>query len=205
MNQQDKSNKELALEQAYQNLSLEESKAYERWQNSNEPTIAPSTQAKFFELFLAGKECQEIQRLNPTFSLGMIIQARLMGRWDERREQHLTSLLDGVRERVQQVTLESVNFIADMLSAANKLHGDKLKRFIQSGDEKDLDGLAVNSLKTYKETVELLMKMTGQGEVKKGEVKHLHMTVDAIPRAARPMTPKEASEHLRVLEEKNKK
>lgn len=165
-------------------LSPTELKAYDDYLEKGAPSLAPSVQLQLYQLFLNGKSTDEIARLNPNFSLGMIVRARVEGFWDEKRDAHLAQLLEGVRERVQQAQLEAVNFACDMLSAVHKLQGDKIKKYLQTGNQEELEGLGGNlSLKTYKEVVELLLKLTGQDSKDKkvsGEVLHKH-TVEAGP------------------------
>lgn len=150
-------------------LSPEEAKAYRLYMKKNDPPLAPKIQAELFSLYLNGSSCEEIAQLNPHFNLGMIVRARVEGLWDKRRNEHLANLFSGVRERVQQVQMESIMLTSDLLAAANKRFGEKLKRYIQTGDERELGALQVDSLKQYRDAVDLLLKLTGQD--KKVEVK----------------------------------
>lgn len=130
--------------------------------------MAASKAAEFFQVFLNGKNCEEIHRLNPNgFSLGAIVRARLEGDWDELRREHQELLMVRVRERVQQVTLETVERVANEMSASNKLVNDKIMRYLQTGDEHELAGLAIGSVKHLKDMVELLQELTGANKEKK--------------------------------------
>jgi hypothetical protein len=158
-------------------------------------SLSPDTQAKLFSLFLNGVNCLEIVRLNRGISLGQVIAARVEGRWDEKRQQHVEDLLKETRQRIQQTTLESVDFVASQLAAAHKLYGDKVKKFLQTGDEADLGGFSISGWKTYREALELLKLVTGQDTKKvQGEVKHTHTHEVAQPLTPvnRPMTGDEA-------------
>ncbi len=173
-------------------LSPEERKAYKLYVQKNDPPLSPSVQAQLFSLYLNGTSCEEIAKLNPNFSLGMIVRARVEGLWDERRDAHLESLFSGVRERVQQVQMESVVFTSDLLSSANKMFGDKLKKYLQTGDERELGALRIDSLKQYRDAVDLLMKLTGQD--KKIEVTGQTKTVVEF---TGPVSPKDAAALLK--------
>lgn len=188
---------EKALEKA--KLSPKEIAAYKNWSSKQEPAIALSTQAKMFELYLNGNSCEEIQRLNPGFHLGAVVSASIEGDWDARRQHHIGRLLEGIRERVQQVTLESISFAADLLSAANKKYGDRIKKYQQTGDESELGDLSISSLKQYRETVEMLMKLTGQDkQPSKTEVLH-HHTVGVNPALNKPIESSTAAAILDIL------
>lgn len=181
-------------------LSAEELTAYKSWVDRHDPPVAVVTQLKFFELYLNGNSCLAIQKLNNNWHLGAIVSCAVQGQWEIKRQEHIASLLDGARQRIQQVTLESVNFLADVLAAANKQHGLKLKKFLQSGNEQDLGDLSINSLKQYREAVEMLMKMTGQDSKKTAEITH-HHTVEQVPAAATPINSIQAAKLLEILDE----
>ena len=184
-------------------LNDRELSAYHYWQSTQDPPIAPSTQAKMFELFLQGKELEEIRRLNPGFSLGAIAAARLQGGWDQQRDQHLQDLLGKVRGRVQQSFLETVDLFCDLLAAKNKVHRDKVLKFIQSGDERELADLNLGGMKGYKDIIEGLAKLTGQDQNRKvsGSVT---LQVET-PRANQPMAPADAAAIISALLASNKK
>jgi hypothetical protein len=173
-------------------LTPEERKAYKLYIQKGDPPLAPGVQAQLYMLYLNGSSCEEIVKLNPNFTLGMVARAKVEGLWDDRRDTHLQNLFENVRERVQQVQMESVMFSADLLSSANKMFGDKLKRYIQTGDERELGTLRIDSLKQYRDAVELLLKLTGQD--KKVEVSgQVKQTVEFTG----PMSPKDAAALLK--------
>lgn len=161
-------------------MSAREADEYRRYKEGRtrmaRHPIAPVTSAKFFELYLTGKSCEDIHRLNPGFDLGQVVDAAVEGRWEDRRREHLDRLMDKARERVLQVQCESVEFVSDLLSAAHRLHGDKLKRFLQTGDPKELGDLQVGSLEQYRKAADVLLKLTGQDKQRVGgEVLHRHV------------------------------
>lgn len=157
-------------------LSSRELHAYKIWAGSNKPSLAPSLNAKLFQLYLNGKDCEEIRRLNPQLSLGEIAAAKIQGEWGRRREEHLSQLLEETSKRVQQTSMETTDFLCDILTAANREHGDKLRRFIQTGDSKDLGDFKIQSLASLKTVIETLYKLTGQDKQSQvritGEVVH---------------------------------
>jgi hypothetical protein len=146
----------------FPSLTEREKKHYLAYQRENPSSLAVSTQAQLFELYLHGKTCEEIHALNPRFPLGAIVSACIEGEWDRRKSDHLNSLFSTIRQRVEQVQLESISFIADTLSAAHKEQGEKVLRYLQTGDSSALDKSWVRSFKQYREALEILMKLTGQ-------------------------------------------
>ncbi len=179
-------------------LTKEEARAYRIYMAKKDPPLAPQIQAQLFNLYLNGASCEEIQRLNPNLSLGMIVRARVEGLWDDQRQRYLDSLFSAVRERVQQVQMESVMLTADMLAAANKMFGDKLKKYIQTDDPRELGELRIDSLKQYRDAVELLMKLTGQD--KKVEVTG---TTKTVVEFKNKLTPIEAAAILKAADKED--
>ena len=177
-------------------LSEREHKAYAYWCASKEPSIAPSTSAQFFQLFLQGKSCEQIRQINPGFQLGAIVAARINGKWDEEAAVHLKDLLGKARQRIQQTTLETVDLFCDLLTAKNKLYREKVMKFIQTGNEKEIEGLDLYGVKGYKEVIESLLKVTGQDSKKVSG--NVTVTVEP-PAAAAPVTSETAAAILSAL------
>jgi hypothetical protein len=162
----------------YAPLTDREKVALEVYEQRGGARIAPATQAQFYSLFLRGKTCDEIADINKGFALGAIIKARVEGDWDRKLDEYRESLFKGVRERLQQIELESVGFLTDMLAAAHRQQGDKLKKYIQTGDESELGDMKISSIKNYKEVLELLIKATGQERQQTIEHRH-HVTASS--------------------------
>lgn len=146
---------------------------YQEWMDKkNKAPLSVSTSLKMYELYLNGYSCEEIFRLNDNqFPLGMILEARIRDSWDDRREQHLTELYGGIVAKVKKTQTEAVAFVADLLAAAHKKHGDKLKKFLQSGNPADLGALSIDTMTSYQTAATMLLKLTGQDKQKDGSNK----------------------------------
>lgn len=190
----------VALELAASRLSERELAAYKNWQNSRYPALAPDTQGKLFQLFLNGKSCEAIRALNPQFTLGMIVNARITGQWDRLYQEHIDDLLNNTKMRATQAQLESINFVSDLLSATNRMHGEKIAKYLQTGNEKDLGDLQITTLTGYKTAVELLQKLTGQDKQQKvtGDLTITHKADDSMS-AGRAPNSEEAADILKML------
>ena len=123
---------------------------------------APSLEAQWFQLFLEGYTASEIQRLNPQYPLGMVLHAQVKYGWDARKDDYAVQLQQRVMEKLMRTQLEAVNFVSDLIAASHKRYGEKVKRYIQTGDEKLLDGVEIASLGSYRGAIETLHKLTGQ-------------------------------------------
>lgn len=185
-------------------MTQKELEAYQKYLQSGKPDLALTTSQNFFALFLNGHTCEEIAKLNPAFGLGIIIKARVDHDWDRQREEHIQGLLASIRQTVQKTQLEGIRFVSDAITAYQKLAGEKFQRYLQTGKVEELGDLKDMSFKTYKDLLELMMKLTGQStESKKvtGEVVHRHQVEKAKPTGDRPMNSIEAADFLAGLEE----
>lgn len=144
-------------------LSPEEQSELREYLEKGGHPLSPDTAAKFFELYLNGTNCHDIWKINKAFPYGAILDARIKYKWDLQKEEYAVRLQNDIKNKVTQAQLETADLMSDMLLAAKKKNSAKLKRYIQTGDEKELeDALNIGSLKTLKDIVEGLMKITGQ-------------------------------------------
>jgi hypothetical protein len=145
-------------------LTAVEREEWQKWRRTATAPLSPAVAVRLYELFLLGHSCDDIVRANENkFPLGMVLDARLRHEWDRRREAYLERLYSEAGENVRQRQVESAVFLTDVLAAAHVEHGDKLKKFLQTRDPKDLpDVFKVTSITTYKMVIDSLMKVTGQ-------------------------------------------
>lgn len=155
-------NRDEAIEKSKTYLSERELHAYGVWCGMSKPHLSPALNAQLYQLFLMGKDTEEIRRMNPTLSLGEIVAARVEGQWDERKTEYLDSLLDKAQGRVQQATLEQIDLMCDVLSLARKEQGDKIKRYIQTGNDDDKPDVRIDGIRTLKTAIEILQTLTGK-------------------------------------------
>lgn len=153
-------------------LTSDEAKELENWrEHKNKPSLAPALSVRLFELFLNGSSCEEIVKLNNgVYTLGQVLEARVRDQWDDKKDRYLADLYGGVLDRVKQTQIEAVGFTSDLLAVAHKQFGQKLKKYLQNGDETELkDVVSLGSLQGYSKAIEILLKLTGQE--KKGDSK----------------------------------
>jgi hypothetical protein len=155
----------------------------ERFQKGGLETyeLAAKPAVEMFSLFLNGSSLSEIADLNYQFGLGTIVNSAVEGKWNQKRQDYLEELYDRAKDRMFQTAAEGANFIATLLSAAHKEHGDKIKKYLQTEDPALLaeTDFRIKSMRGYKEAVEVLMKLTGQDRTKQiqvsGDVTHTEL------------------------------
>lgn len=194
MQRETRETREQALSRIAPLLTEREIIAYDYWRQTEQLPLAPSTNAKLFNLFLNGKSCEEIRKLNQQLSLGQIVAARIEGDWDARRDDHLNHLLNETVKRVQQASLETTDFLCDMLTVANKEHGGKLRAYIQNSDPKELGDFRITSLQGLKTVIETIQKTTGVDRHQK-----ITVTGEVVHRQESKTTSEQANEILKQL------
>lgn len=130
--------------------------------------LAPSLAGQMFNLFLEGYSCADIAKLNKGLTEGDILFARKKYNWDSERDNYMIQIKNQVTQKVLKQKMESVEFLTNMLSVIHKEHKDVMLRFLQTGNVEDLP--KIGSLRTYKEIIETLAKITGEDSVKKLKV-----------------------------------
>jgi hypothetical protein len=134
--------------------------------------LSPNLAGGLYELFLNGSSCMEISKLNKGLAYGAILDSRIRFDWDKNREEYASDLHSKIRDKVIKAQLETTELMTSILTAANKKHGDKIKKYIQTGDESHLDGaLNIDNLNALTKITEGLMKITGQDKVGKDDKK----------------------------------
>lgn len=181
-------------------LTERERLAYDVYVEVRRPALAVSTAGQFFQLFLNGCSCEEIVRLNPGFPLGAVVQARIDCNWDQLHDEHRSSMMDRVRERVQQVSLETIERLANEMSASNKLTNDRVLKYLQTGDVQELAGTSIGGIQHLQRTLEMLMKLTGQDTKGAPALPSPAQTPDLpVPEAGKPLPPASAAASLDII------
>jgi hypothetical protein len=127
--------------------------------------IAASLVTQLFSLFLEGYSCLEISKQNKGLSEGDLLYCRKKYNWDSQRDEYAVNLTKQVVQKMAKQKLESVEFLTNMLSVIHKEHRDVMLKYLQTGNIDDLP--KIGSLRTYKEVIETLAKITGEDSVKK--------------------------------------
>lgn len=172
--------------------------------------LSDDTAGAFFNLFLNGYDTKEIWKMNKAFRYETIVWARIKFDWDRQKEEHVAALTVQIRDKVQKSQLEMTGLLADLMSVAAKQHGEKIKRYLQTGNAKDLEGaLGIDSIASMSKIIEGLAKITGQDrmhKVKTENTQNLNVNVQAGAQSEDMLSPEAAATILAaVAEDKRKK
>lgn len=165
------------------NLSADERLAYERHIKSGKGNLAADYSARLFQLFLLGVSVPDIVKLNPGLTLGQVAAARVNDSWDDRRSQHVAELLTETSSLLRTSASESLRFISLVLAVAHREHGECLKRYLATGDPKELGNFRIENIKQYQTVLDTLARLVGADQKK--SVNHTHQIVgpEASPSA----------------------
>ena len=141
---------------------------YENYCRSGKPDLSLELNQRLFGLYLSGMTIQDMKELNPGLSTGALIKARVDGRWDDRRDSHLGELLGNTASRVKQGAAEALGFMLLQMQCMQKKHGEAMKRYLQTGDEKDLKGTGMvpDSIRDQKTIIESIARLLEAGKSK---------------------------------------
>lgn len=188
---------------AEQLLTIPEYNMLVAYMENGKHQLAPDTAAKMFELYLSGSDCKEIHRLNKPYPYEAILWARIKYGWDEKRDEYASELTKQVQQKVIKASLETTALLTDILAVANKKHGDRLKKYLQTGDEEELGNvMQVDTLSALIRAVEGLQKITGQDKVQKIDKKE---TVNVnVSVSGGDLTPKTSAAILAAIAEEKR-
>lgn len=201
----------ITLNESFENkctrlLSEEDSTLVKKYIESGGKKLATETAASFFSMYLNGYDTKEIHRLNKAFPYESILIARIDNNWDEEKEDYLNKLQQNIKDKLLKSQLESINFLSDLLSATHKKHGDKIKKFLSSGNEKDLDGtISVDSVSQLLKVIEGLNKITGQDKSKNNDTT-INVNIDQRSvNNISSLSPEDSAKILNIVSESKRK
>lgn len=152
------------------NLSVIETELYELAVNEGFKPISTTLSMQMYQLFLEGYTCKDIAKVNSSFSEKDIVYFRVKNNWDAEKEEYALKLRLQVQDKMAKQKLESVEFLTNMLAVTHKQQREQMLRYLQSGKAEDLPETWIKGSKGYKETIEILQKITGEDKVSKHKI-----------------------------------
>lgn len=195
------------VEKAQSVLTNEDQNKLEKYIQNGGHELAGSAVAQFFNLYLNGSNFQEIHSLNKAFPYESILWAAVKYNWELKKTEYVINLQNEVVQKVIKAQLETTSLITDVLAAANKKHGTKIKKYLQTGNEADLgDALNVKSLNELMKVGEALQKITGQDRninINKKETSNINVSVST--KEGSNLSPEGAADVLAIVAEEIRK
>jgi hypothetical protein len=126
-----------------------------------ESLLSASLAAQMFEQFINGATLSQIGREWRGYQLGAIVRAAVESDWHGKKAEYLEHLHAGVIGRSKQTAAESVEFTSTLLAVAHKHWGAKLRRYLATGQESELDGFEIRSIDQYRKVIQTFLELTG--------------------------------------------
>lgn len=145
-------------------MPLERQALFDYIQNGGKP-IPPTVSQAFFELFYNGCAPEDIHELNPSFDIQAIQWARVMYHWDDTVSQTVIRNNQLLVGKIHKAQTDAAMLMTDMIAVATKKNLSKLRKYLQTGDEKCLEGTFVpDNQEKFFRTVESLVKLVYREE-----------------------------------------
>lgn len=176
-------------------LSPDEHIELDRYRRSGKPALAPVASTELYLIWMQGATCEELAKLNPGLSLGCILMARIDHRWDERRDAYLAERFSTANDRLKQIGAESLNFLGLTLAVAHKQQGEKMMKYLKTGNPDDLGTFHITGIMQYKQVIETIARLTG------ADRKVVVKEANGQPASSQPETIIAPIEHRRLTPE----
>lgn len=134
--------------------------AYEAWKRDRDPPLTSEMIGRMFAQFLQGMSPSRLAAHWQGQSLGAIVAAAVQHDWHGRRDAYLEEMHKAAVTRASQAKSEAVDFLADLMAAAHKQWGEKIKRYIATGDKGELEGFEIRSIDGYRKTLSAFLELT---------------------------------------------
>ncbi len=139
-----------------------------------------SVNQPFFELFHNGCFPEEIHALNPSYHTQAIQWMRIAYKWDETLQQTVmrnNALLVG---KINKAQVDAAMLMSDMIAVATKKNQERLRKYLQTGDETNLVGImTLDSPERLGKMVESLIKLVYREE----QTMSIKIPVSKLPQA----------------------
>lgn len=111
-----------------------------------------------FSLYMSGKSYEEISKITRVKKDIVLYLAAKM-QWYEKRMTYLEDIQKQISKKLTNTRVESLNFIADLISCHHKYYGDEINRFLETNDRTIIENLDMKALGQYFKSIEILEKI----------------------------------------------
>jgi hypothetical protein len=161
------------------NLAIIEDDEVTMWRDRGEPPLELQRAMELYELFLNGMNCEQIYKAySGVIPYGQILDARDRYNWDKKRRDQIAEAFKSVEERVVKSKMDAIQHLTLLLASAHKMLGDRVQKYLATGDESYLGTLDPSNLKNYTTILQTLNALTDSQKSKDvnvgGVVEHKH-------------------------------
>lgn len=143
-------------------LTAVEAKALEDHVRKNGAPMSPITAANFFLLFAEDYTLEKILSVNPSWTLGCLVDARIRYKWDDRLAQYVEEIHKQALTRMSKFKAEMLNQALDMFTLDSRIKREEMMRYMQNPTDENLPKdakLSPRDMKDILEVIERVMKI----------------------------------------------
>ena len=119
-----------------------------------------------FSLYMSGRTYIEISKITKT-KKNIVYYMSAKFNWYSKRMEYLNSIQDAMVKKITTTRVESINFIANLIQFHHKWYGEKIDKYMETGDNLHIEDMDVKSLGQYFKSIEILEKMLNPSNVNK--------------------------------------
>ena len=113
---------------------------------------------KWHNLYLIGKSYAEIASQTKS-DIVQILYISDRHKWPVKKDEYFRSIADTLQSRIMNTRMEGLNFLTDVMNMYHKTMGTKIKKYLETNDEKILESVDIKSLDKYFKTIEVVDKL----------------------------------------------
>jgi len=131
-----------------------------------------------FGLYMAGKTYVEISKISRV-KKDLVLYMSAKQKWYEKRMEYLSDIQKNMVKKLTDTRVESLNFIANLISVHHKYYGEEMNEYLRTGDRTIIENLDLKQLSQYFKSIELLEKILNPTNVKTGSGSNMNVNVNA--------------------------
>lgn len=131
-----------------------------------------------FGLYMSGKTYVEISKISRV-KKDLVLYMSAKMKWYEKRMEYLNDIQKNMLKKLTDTRVESLNFIANLISVHHKYYGEEMNEYLRTGDRTIIENLDLKQLSQYFKSIELLEKILNPTNVKTGGGSNMNVNVNA--------------------------
>lgn len=131
-----------------------------------------------FGLYMSGKTYTEISKITKV-KKNMVLYMAAKMRWYEKRMEYLDDIHKAISTKLKDTRVESLNFIANLISVHHKYYGEEMDKYLKTGDRTIIENLDLKQLGQYFKSIEILEKILNPTNVNKSGGSNATVNVNA--------------------------
>jgi hypothetical protein len=131
-----------------------------------------------FGLYMSGKTYIEISKISRV-KKDLVLYMSAKQKWYEKRMEYLDDIQKNMVKKLTDTRLQSLNFIASLISVHHKYYGEEMNEYLRTGDRTIIENLDLKQLSQYFKSIELLEKILNPTNVKTGGGSNMNVNVSA--------------------------